>query len=837
MASQPGVGNPINGTNGDDVLVGTAGDDRLIGRGGADQASGLDGNDSLDGGPGNDTLDGGSGDDWLIGRAGNDIQFGGSGADSFRFYGDEYAAGDFDTIEDLNFAEGDSIALGHFAANTFAGQDIVGEIDYTSSAGLPFGGAEVRGWIGLVDLVAKSPNVDAERGTGDTLLLRIKNEGGTIVQTIAITGGWPNYVAHANQPPVAVGDQAHVGEDAAVTGNVLANDSDPDGDVLTVVAARTAGGIDQSTASGEIVIVGAYGTITIRADGHYSYVADAAAAQALGAGVTVQDSFTYMVADAFGATATATLVIDVTGANDAAVIGGTMNGAVAEDGQLTATGALTITDADSGEASFQAGTATGTYGTLTLAADGSWTYLLDNAKAQTLRGGEVAADAITVRSADGTSAVVSIAIVGANDAAVIGGTATGTVVEDGQLTTGGKLTISDADGGEAAFQAAMMNGNYGQFALAADGSWTYALNNAAAQGLRSGETRTDTLVARSIDGTTRTLSVTIKGADEAAVIGGCDTGTVSEECDFLAAGKLTISDADGPSRFDAGIYKGEYGYVALTSDGAWLYVLNPFDSGLDTLNDGQKTVDAVTIKAADGTTHAISITVNGQNERAAWSATFAGPGDANDFDGYKAGAASFSSLPSTALNAANTAYGTNGSDTFDAKNGNDTLYGWAGNDCLTGGAGNDTLFGGTGADTLNGGSDNDTLLGGSGSDTLNGDGGNDVLVGGFGADRLTGGSGADIFRFLDVRDSGDIITDFTRGSDKIDLSGLKANSVVQDFAAPVNDVRFSVGHDLIWYYDGSNTIVLGNTDGNPNTAEFMLTLAGRINLSTSDFLL
>ena len=123
------------------------------------------------------------------------------------------------------------------------------------------------------------------------------------------------------------------------------------------------------------------------------------------------------------------------------------------------------------------------------------------------------------------------------------------------------------------------------------------------------------------------------------------------------------------------------------------------------------------------------------------------------------------------------------------------------------------------------------------ADTLYGDAGNDVLVGGYGADKLFGGAGSDTFRFVDARDTGDTIADFARGSDRIDLSRFMASGADYDFDAPVNATKFSAGHDLIWCHEGGNTIVLGNTDGDPNTAEFVLTLTARINLSPGDCIL
>lgn len=265
-------------------------------------------------------------------------------------------------------------------------------------------------------------------------------------------------------------------------------------------------------------------------------------------------------------------------------------------------------------------------------------------------------------------------------------------------------------------------------------------------------------------------------------------------------------------------------------------MLNEFDSKLNTLNTGASVVDTITIKSADGTTHDIAVTVKGDNECPTWTSPYAGIGDANDNDGTKAGVA-FATLSATTLKANNVAYGTTGSDAMDGKAGDDVLFGWGGNDTLCGSDGNDTLYGGSGADTLDGGIGNDALYGGSGNDKLLGGDGNDLLVGGYGADTMTGGAGIDTFRFLDVRDTGDTITDFVHGVDRIDLSLLSANGTLVHFADATEATKFSPGHNLIYYFDGTNTVVLANTDNDPNTAEFKLVLTGNVHLSAIDFIL
>jgi predicted extracellular nuclease len=67
-----------------------------------------------------------------------------------------------------------------------------------------------------------------------------------------------------------------------------------------------------------------------------------------------------------------------------------------------------------------------------------------------------------------------------------------------------------------------------------------------------------------------------------------------------------------------------------------------------------------------------------------------------------------------------------------------------------------------------------TISGTAARDVLTGTPGDDILVGGGGADRLTGGAGTDLFAYASMRDAGDVLTDFTPGTDLIDLRALLA---------------------------------------------------------------
>lgn len=66
------------------------------------------------------------------------------------------------------------------------------------------------------------------------------------------------------------------------------------------------------------------------------------------------------------------------------------------------------------------------------------------------------------------------------------------------------------------------------------------------------------------------------------------------------------------------------------------------------------------------------------------------------------------------------------------------------------------------------------IVGTPGRDILAGTPGDDLIRGGHGADTLTGNGGRDVFVYTSMRDAMDIITDFTPGMDRIDLTQLLA---------------------------------------------------------------
>ncbi|WP_133126115.1 VWA domain-containing protein, partial [Vibrio sp. 10N.286.49.B3] len=148
----------------------------------------------------------------------------------------------------------------------------------------------------------------------------------------------------------------------------------------------------------------------------------------------------------------------------------------------------------------------------------------------------------------------------------------------------------------------------------------------------------------------------------------------------------------------------------------------------------------------------------------------------------------------------------------------DLAHGGAGDDTIFGEEGTDIIFGSSGDDKLDGGEGDDGLRGGTGDDVLIGGAGDDILIGGLGDDILTGGDDDNLFKWVDASldDGTDVITDFTDGEDKIDLSELLADTNSNDMNDLLANISVEVDGDninLIIPHDNdtqSQTIVLKN---------------------------
>src|SRR2546421_630784 len=190
------------------------------------------------------------------------------------------------------------------------------------------------------------------------------------------------------------------------------------------------------------------------------------------------------------------VTVTINGTNDVAVIGGVSTGSGTEDdsavvGNISTSGALTITDVDQGQANFTAQPSTAGsngYGAFTLDAAGNWTYSANDSQTaiQQLTAGHSITDSFTARPIHGSaSQLVTVTINGTNDVAVIGGVSTGSVTEDVGVVPGfffsrirrpPTSTLLPYTTLSRPPSTAGSNG-YGAFTLDAAGNWTYSAND------------------------------------------------------------------------------------------------------------------------------------------------------------------------------------------------------------------------------------------------------------------------------------------------------------------------------------------------------------------------
>ena len=253
------------------------------------------------------------------------------------------------------------------------------------------------------------------------------------------------FTAGSNSAPTAVDDTDSVNENESVTktgsqNDVLNDDSDSDGDTITVTKIKKSGGTNSNVSASSTYnsnftsVTGTYGTLKIGADGSYVYSADQAAADDLDAGDQDTDVFIYTISDG-AATATANLTITVTGGNDTPVAvddtdtvtaaqtvtkTGSQNDVLNDDSDADDDDTFTVTqikksggsnsNVSSSSTYNSSGTSvTGTYGVLTIGADGSYSYNANNAVG--LAAGVTATDTFVYTITDSQDATATAELV------------------------------------------------------------------------------------------------------------------------------------------------------------------------------------------------------------------------------------------------------------------------------------------------------------------------------------------------------------------------------------------------------------------------------------------
>ncbi|HEV7912711.1 MAG TPA: VCBS domain-containing protein, partial [Albitalea sp.] len=679
---------------------------------------------------------------------------------------------------------------------------------------------------------------------------------GTVNLVITITG--------SNDAPVAVANTGVVNEDATLTvaagAGVLGNDSDVDaGDTETVV------GISTPSTTGSIgsALVGTYGTLTMAADGSYTYVADQAAADALGVGVTATDVFTYVMRDTAGATATSSLTITVTGTNDVPIANNDV-ASVANAATVVATAANGVilsgaapagrdTDADVGQtltvargmagagapvtAVTVAGTTfTGTYGDLLLRSDGSYSYIAN--KADAVATGSTVSDVFTYQVSDGAGGTANATLtlqVSGNATPIVAPGPTTSVLANPLGLNGEYYGYNDFNPNDSTSRRHGDDGTLGNLDHVSDFNTIVNSRNAAFGGSNSILGSSTAAVTNAVDA--RFAAKTLDYGGNPVVTAGLGTNI------NVAAGGSTSGMTNTNSQLykflnrtagsDAGSLSAESGTPDNDASGT-----GP-TSGLGTTSDAAIRITGMAYMAAgmydirvtaddgfrlrmDDQTVAIFDDIQAPTTRVYTGVPIDGGMTPLELIYWEQGGNAQLRVEFKLSGTPDTSYAVLGSGNlplYSAANApvlsevqdivvdpTPGIYDLRTGTTLNGGAGNQILTGSLARDKLIGGAGNDTLIGGAGDDTL---------IGGTGNDRLTGGTGHDVFRW-ELNDNGvpgtparDVIADFDNASyagDVLDLRDILvgethvANSLVMPVVTTTNALSITASNGNLGNY-------------------------------------
>jgi Ca2+-binding RTX toxin-like protein len=246
------------------------------------------------------------------------------------------------------------------------------------------------------------------------------------------------------------------------------------------------------------------------------------------------------------------------------------------------------------------------------------------------------------------------------------------------------------------------------------------------------------------------------GANEIHGLGGDDllSGMGGDDKIYGGSGNDRLMGGAGNDVLVGGVgddrLAGDGGADTMTGgDGADVFILRPGESNGDWITDFQEGVDTIQYGGFRG----LKVTKNGEY----WTLTHTGGTEVVRVTTVGAPPPPPPPPPPADIK------GTEGADSLKGTTSGERIEGLGGDDSISSLAGDDTLVGGAGNDRLMGGSGNDVLLGGDGDDRLAGD---------TGADTMTGGDGADAFIVRLGETTGDVVTDFQSGIDKIEIRGF-----------------------------------------------------------------
>ncbi|WP_164547806.1 tandem-95 repeat protein [Variovorax beijingensis] len=427
-------------------------------------------------------------------------------------------------------------------------------------------------------------------GTDSFTVTVSDGHGGTTTSTITVT------IDPVNDAPTVPDYTKTTNEDTPVSGQVVG--SDVDGDALTYTK-----GSDP-----------AHGTVTVNADGTYTYVP--------GANFNGTDSFTVTVSDGHGGTTTSTITVTIDPVNDAPTVPDytkTTNEDTPVSGQVVGS------DVDGDTLTYTKGS-NPSHGTVTVNPNGTYTYV-PNANFN-------GTDSFTVTVSDGhggtTTSTVTVTIDPVNDVPVFvdgGGTpvdtATGYVFGYDENRPAGTVlgTVRATDIDSANVTYSILSGNDdGYFAIdpvTGEISLTPAGAAAFVNDYEAGA-NAHALVIGATDGTaTTTIPVTLNEQNLNEAPEAPDQTKTTNE-DTPVSGQVVGSDVDGDTLTYTKGSNPSHGTVTVNPNGTYTYVPNANFNGTDsftvTVNDGQ----------GGTTTSTVTVTVNPVNDAPTATATDAG---------------------------------------------------------------------------------------------------------------------------------------------------------------------------------------------------------------------
>ena len=294
---------------------------------------------------------------------------------------------------------------------TITADDVDGTVSYAVETGADTIGSSQQGTYGNLTIsdntYSYSPDVTkvnalaAGSNQTDSFTVVVTDDSGAAVrQTLTFN------IAGTNDAPIVIAAPALVLDegDPLLTIDLLDKSTDADSDSLYVTEIVV-------SANGSVVSAAAVG---LSISGSSMTLSPGASIfDQLPANETIEITIGYQVSDG-GIPVSATRIFTITGINDVAIVTPTTPSvaSVQEDTTLTASGVLTVSDADDGEQVFR-GTVPneplqGKYGTLSITSAGVWIYTLNNnlAVVQNLNDGESLNDEqFTLTTIDGTGIV------------------------------------------------------------------------------------------------------------------------------------------------------------------------------------------------------------------------------------------------------------------------------------------------------------------------------------------------------------------------------------------------------------------------------------------------